>query len=149
MSNMYGKVINLLKGYVKIGDKQYEICSAEPSEELGEHIKAIVNDLVVNNIIDVIDTEELTNAIMNNIQGLDSEAKQEATEVNPLSLAIKLTDGKVTEISGYIETNTYDAYGAAKDVQGETDKTVKDAYELADAAQTKDEVSDAIDEAIQ
>lgn len=80
MSNMYGKTINLLKGYVKIGDKQYEICSAEPSEELGEHIKAIVNDLVVNNIIDVIDTKELTEILLQELGDLQSSLEKNIDE---------------------------------------------------------------------
>ena len=89
------------------------------------------------------------------IEALDAE-KDQAAGNDGLALHIKEVDGIITEFSGSIAANTYDAHGAAKAVQGETTKTVKEAweradaaYELADDAQTAEEVSSAIDAKIQ
>lgn len=57
-----------------------------------------------------------------------------------LTLSVTQADGVITAVSGAIAANTYDAYGAAAAVQGETTHTVAEAYALADAAQTEDEV---------
>lgn len=89
-----------------------------------------------------------TDARIDAIKALDA-TKNQAAGADGLALHIKEENGVITELSGSIATNTYDAYGAAKAVQGETDKTVKEAYELADAAQTEKEVSDAINVKIQ
>ena len=89
------------------------------------------------------------------IQALDSTQTQVAGD-DGLALKVVQVDGVITEISGSIATNTYDAHGAAAAVQGETTKTVKEAwdradaaYNLADAAQTADEVSSAINSRVQ
>lgn len=77
-----------------------------------------------------------------------------------LSLSVTQENGVITGISGAIAAETYDAYGAgaaaAKAVQGETAKTVAEAwaradaaYKLADDAQTASEVSTAITTQIQ
>lgn len=77
------------------------------------------------------------------IAGLDSEKGQEAG-ADGLALNVKIENGLLTSVSGSIAANTYDAYGAAKAVQGETAHTVAEAYALADAAQTADEVAAAV-----
>lgn len=89
------------------------------------------------------------------VSTLDATASQTAG-ADGLALSVTQVDGAITAISGSIAANTYDAYGAASAVQGDTTKTVKDAwdradaaYVLADAAQTAQEVSDAIDAKIQ
>lgn len=70
--------------------------------------------------------------IANAIDGLDSDKSQTAG-ADGLALSIKLENGKVTELTGSIAANTYDAHGAAADVQGATTKTVKDLEDaLAD-----------------
>lgn len=66
----------------------------------------------------------VANSVKTAIEGLDSEKAQEAG-ADGLALSIRLEDGKVTELTGSIATNTYDAHGAAKAVQGETTATVK------------------------
>lgn len=50
-----------------------------------------------------------------------------------LALNVKQVDGVITEISGSIAANTYDAHGAAKNVQGETTATVADIEAKHDA----------------
>lgn len=80
------------------------------------------------------------------VEALDSDASQEAG-ADGLALSVVLADGKVTSISGSIAANTYDAYGAASDVQGETEKTVKDiedalsAFENSIDSITEDEIN--------
>lgn len=78
------------------------------------------------------------------IEGLDSSASQ-AAGADGLALSITMVDGKVTAISGSIAANTYDAYGAASDVQdaitGEatdaaTDLTLNGLSKKAAAAQS-------------
>lgn len=57
------------------------------------------------------------------IEKLDAEKSQTAG-ADGLALNIVEVDGVITSISGSIAANTYDAYGAASDVQGETTATV-------------------------
>lgn len=57
------------------------------------------------------------------INKLDAEVSQTAG-ADGLSLKVTEVDGKVTAIEGAIAPETYDAYGAAKAVQGETTETV-------------------------
>ena len=65
----------------------------------------------------------VTNQIDDAIGKLDAEVSQEAG-VDGLSLKVTEEDGKITAIEGAIATGTYDAYGSAKAVQGETEETV-------------------------
>ena len=76
----------------------------------------------------------IQNAIKVAIEALDSEKDQAAGD-DGLALHIKLEDGRVTEFSGSIAAETYDAYGAAGKVQGATTSTVKDAMDAAATAQ--------------
>ena len=66
------------------------------------------------------------NAIKTAVEALDANLSQEA---GADGLHITEVDGKITAISGSIKAETYDAYGAAKAVQGETAKTVKELEE--------------------
>lgn len=118
--------------------------------------KGYADGLIAQEVIDrnnAIKNE--TDARVAAIQALDAE-KDQVAGADGLALHIKEVDGIITEFSGSIKANTYDAYGAAAAVQGDTTKTVKDAwdradaaYVLADAAQTADEVSNAITAQIQ
>ena len=89
------------------------------------------------------DGKDVASMIQAAIQALDSE-KSQAAGADGLALSISQVDGVITGISGSIAAETYDAYGAAKAVQGETTHTVAEAYALADAAQTADEVAAAV-----
>lgn len=89
------------------------------------------------------DGKDVASMIQAAIQALDSE-KSQAAGADGLALSISQVDGVITGISGSIAANTYDAYGAAAAVQGETTHTVAEAYALADAAQTADEVAAAV-----
>lgn len=89
------------------------------------------------------------------VEGLNATAEHKNSG-DGLTLTVTQANGVITGISGAIAANTYDAHGAAKAVQGETTKTVKEAWEradaaynLADAAQTAEEVSSAITAQIQ
>ena len=90
----------------------------------------------------------LDTTINSKIQALDANVSQTAG-TDGLALNIVEVDGVITSISGSIAAETYDAYGAAKAVQGNTAHTVEEAYALADAAQTADEVSNAINTRIE
>lgn len=89
------------------------------------------------------DGKDVAAMIADAIAGLDSEKGQTAG-ADGLALNVKIENGLLTSVSGSIAANTYDAYGAAKAVQGETTHTVAEAYALADAAQTADEVAAAV-----
>ena len=89
------------------------------------------------------DGKDVAAMIADAIAGLDSE-KSQAAGADGLALNVKIENGLLTSVSGSIAANTYDAYGAAKAVQGETTHTVAEAYALADAAQTADEVAAAV-----
>ena len=91
--------------------------------------------------------ENMNTTIANQIKALDS-TKSQTAGADGLALEVVQTDGVITSISGSIKANTYDAYGAAAAVQGDTTHTVAEAYALADAAQTADEVTTAISNAI-
>ena len=87
--------------------------------------------------------DNMANTIAGQINALDA-TKDQAAGADGLALHIKQENGVITELSGSIKANTYDAYGAAAAVQGSTTHTVAEAYALADAAQTAEEVSTAI-----
>lgn len=89
----------------------------------------------------------LDTTINNKIQALDADVSQTAG-ADGLALNIVEVDGVITSISGSIKAETYDAFGAAAAVQGDTTHTVAEAYALADAAQTADEVTAAINNRI-
>ena len=85
-------------------------------------------------------TGGIQTAIKVAIEALDSEKDQAAGD-DGLALHIKLEDGRVTEFSGSIAAETYDAYGAAANVQGATTSTVKDAMDAAGTAQAAAEAA--------
>ena len=87
--------------------------------------------------------KDVATMIAEAIAGLDSEKSQTAG-ADGLALNVKIENGLLTSVSGSIAAETYDAYGAAKAVQGETTHTVAEAYALADAAQTAEEVAAAV-----
>jgi hypothetical protein len=87
--------------------------------------------------------DNMSNTIAGQINALNAN-KDQTAGADGLALHIKQENGIITEFSGSIKANTYDAYGAAAAVQGATTHTVAEAYALADAAQTADEVSTAI-----
>lgn len=59
------------------------------------------------------------------IQKLDATESQTAAAANGwLNLEVKEEDGVITSVAGSIAAETYDAYGAAADVQGDTETTV-------------------------
>ena len=82
------------------------------------------------------------NAIKTAVEALDANLSQEAG-ADGLALSITEKDGKITAISGSIAANTYDAHGAAKAIQGETTKTVKELED--DLAAIKPISNDDID----
>ena len=78
------------------------------------------------------------------IEALDADLSQ-AAGADGLALHITEVDGKITAISGSIAANTYDAHGAAKAVQGETTKTVKELEDdLATIKSISNEEIDAL-----
>ena len=89
------------------------------------------------------DGKDVAAMIADAIAGLDSEKGQTAG-ADGLALNVKIENGLLTSVSGSIAAETYDAYGAAAAVQGETTHTVAEAYALADAAQTAEEVAAAV-----
>lgn len=80
-------------------------------------------------------------SITNKINELDSTKEQAASDTNPLALKIVQTDGKIESIEGSIAAETFDAYGAAKAVQGETTETVASVDAKVTALETSSEIS--------
>lgn len=79
-------------------------------------------------------------AINTAIDALDAE-KNQIAGADGLALHIKQENGVITEFSGSIAANTYDAHGAAAAVQGNTTKTVKDVEDAAATAQAAAEAA--------
>ena len=73
------------------------------------------------------------NTVNTKIQTLDANVSQEAGS-DGLALNVVEVDGVITSVSGSIKANTYDTYGSAAAVQGNTSKTVKDVEDAAAAA---------------
>lgn len=67
-------------------------------------------------------------SISDAVAGLDATVTQ-AAGADGVSATVVEEDGKLTSVSVAIAAETYDAYGAAKAVQGETTKTVKDVVD--------------------
>ena len=80
--------------------------------------------------------------INDKVKGLASTVSQDAAEANgQLTLTVVQNNGTLESVSGSIKANTYDTYGAAAAVLGETsdtaeNKTVYGAFAAAAAAQT-------------
>ena len=89
------------------------------------------------------DGKDVASMIADAIAALSS-TKSQTAGADGLALEIVQENGLIKSISGSIAANTYDAYGAAKAIQGETTHTVAEAYALADAAQTAEEVAAAV-----
>ena len=78
---------------------------------------------------DVATAGSVAKTVNDAINTLDSTVNQEAG-ADGVSAEVVQEDGKLKSVSVAIAANTYDAYGAAKAVQGETTKTVKDVEDL-------------------
>ena len=78
---------------------------------------------------DVSTAGSVAKTVNDAINALDSTVTQ-AAGADGVSAEVVQEDGKLKSVSVAIAANTYDAYGAAKAVQGETTKTVKDVEDL-------------------
>ena len=78
-------------------------------------------------------TGSVLNTVNTKIQDLHANVSQEAGS-DGLALNVVEANGVITSVSGSIKANTYDAYGSAAAVRGETSKTVKDVEDAAAAA---------------
>lgn len=119
--------------------------NATAISELNTKVGAIPEGANAATVIDYVDKKveaeksRSDNAIKTAVEALDANLSQEAG-ADGLALHITEVDGKITAISGSIKAETYDAHGAAKAVQGETTKTVK---ELEDDLAAIGAISDA------
>lgn len=106
-----------------------------------------VNAAGVKANADAIAALDIAGDIVEKIQALDANEEQTAG-ADGLALAIVEEDGVITSISGSIAANTYDAYGAASAVRGETEETVASvAAKVADIkAITTAEINKLFDE---
>ena len=86
----------------------------------------------------------LNNTIAAQIKALDADVKQEAGN-DGLTLRVVQEDGIIKSISGSIAAETYAPFS----VIGDTTHTIAEAYALADAAQTAEEVTTAINTRIE
>ena len=86
----------------------------------------------------------LNSTIVDQIEALDADVKQDAGN-DGLALHVVQEDGVIKSISGSIAANTYAPFS----VIGDTTHTIAEAYALADAAQTADEVTAAINTRIE
>lgn len=85
--------------------------------------------------------ENLSTTIAGKINELDATVEQTASDTNPLALKVIQTDGKVESIEGSIAAETFDEYGAAKAVQGETTETVASVDEKVTTLTTNSAVT--------
>lgn len=110
---------------------------------VGDSTKGLVKD-VADLKLAIGDGGSVESAITEAINALDTPegGVSQAAGADGLALNIKQENGIVTEISGSIAANTYDAYGSASAVEGKltayqttNDAAVKAAKDAADAAQ--------------
>lgn len=80
-------------------------------------------------------TGSVLNTVNTKIQDLHANVSQEAGS-DGLALNVVEANGVITSVSGSIKANTYDEYGSAAAVRGETSKTVKDIEDAAAAAKS-------------
>ena len=78
---------------------------------------------------DVATAGSVAKTVNDAINTLDSTVTQEAG-ADGVSAEVVQEDGKLKSVKVAIAAETYDAFGAAKAVQGETTKTVKDVEDL-------------------
>lgn len=86
----------------------------------------------------------LNSTIAGQIEALDADVKQDAGN-DGLALRVVQEDGVIKSISGSIAAETYAPFS----VIGDTTHTIAEAYALADAAQTAEEVTAAINARIE
>ena len=146
-------IISQSNGKVSAEAKAIKIAQSQVTNlttDLGNKLEASAFNTFKTNEFAPVKTavDNMSTTIANQINALDADKSQDAG-VDGLALRVVQENGVITSISGSIAANTYDAYGAAAAVQGETTHTVAEAYALADAAQTADEVTAAINGRIQ
>lgn len=78
--------------------------------------------------------------ITTEIEKLDAEVTNADSDPD-VTVTVKQVDGKLTEVSASVKAETFDAYGAAKAVQGETTETVKSVDDKVAALTTSSAVT--------
>lgn len=78
--------------------------------------------------------------ITTEIAKLDAEVSNADSDPD-VTVTVKQVDGKITEVSSSVKAETFDAYGAAKAVQGETTETVKSVDDKVAALTTSSAVT--------
>ena len=78
------------------------------------------------------DGGSVADAITNAINELDATVTNVPADGDAPEVAVSITetDGKLTAVTATIKAETFDAYGAASAIQGETTKTVKDLEDI-------------------
>ena len=78
------------------------------------------------------DGGSVADAITNAINALDATVTNVPADGEAPEVAVSITevDGKLTAVTATVKAETFDAYGAASAVQGETTKTVKDLADI-------------------
>lgn len=78
------------------------------------------------------DGGSVADAITNAINALDATVTNVPVDGEAPEVAVSITevDGKLTAVTATVKAETFDAYGAASAVQGETTKTVKDLADI-------------------
>lgn len=78
------------------------------------------------------DGGSVADAITNAINELDATVTNVPVDGEAPEVAVSITevDGKLTAVTATVKAETFDAYGAASAVQGETTKTVKDLADI-------------------
>ena len=78
------------------------------------------------------DGGSVADAITNAINALDATVTNVPADGVAPEVAVSITevDGKLTAVTATVKAETFDAYGAASAVQGETTKTVKDLEDI-------------------
>lgn len=78
--------------------------------------------------------------ITTEIAKLDAEVSNADSDPD-VTVTVKQVDGKITEVTSSVKAETFDAYGAAKAVQGETTETVKSVDDKVAALTTSSAVT--------
>lgn len=78
------------------------------------------------------DGGSVANAITNAINELDATVTNVPANGDAPEVAVSITevDGKLTAVTATVKAETFDAYGAASAVQGQTTKTIKDLEDI-------------------
>lgn len=153
--NCFDSATEMLEKLALKADKAYTgtLVTGGVATELAPAVSEIATQVNTNTAaiatLNGTDSEEgsVAKSIKDAIEALDSDKDQTAGD-DGLALHIKLEDGKVTELTGSIAAETYDEFGAASAVQGNTTETVKSVDDKVTTLNGNDTVEGSVAKSI-